>query len=530
LVQLSADGATPGASVPVPAGYEVAGLIGGPQQSLVILNSPFLRGMRVAASGAVLDPVPRELLLGRNERRPAVASSAAGYLAAWEAGTTIRAARFDAQGQRLDATALAVSAAGQGARVAFDGTGYFVAWFQGNSVSASRVSTAGAIAPPVTVGAGTDPAVASGGGTTLVVWNAGDIVGVRLAADGTVLDATPLQIGVAQNAQLKPAVSFGGGVFLVAWADQRNDATTGVAQTFVARVTPAGAVLDPGGLPLTAVGARDGAHAVASDGNAFLVSWLVNSTVMAMRVGADGSLLDGAPRALASSSVSTTLAPASAFDGATYVVGWPDQRGVFAARMTPAGGLLDPSAINAAGFPVSVDSTAATEVAIASQGNGRSMIAYARALAVKQRVISNLPGGAACAAPDECASAGCQAGTCAPISPLPAPSMPTAPEGEPAWTACAVTPPAVAALPRTAWPARWRWAAAPMASAPPCAPASPVGWPAAPAIARTPATGPRRRVQRISSPPQGRIVGRRQVLATLPRSARARARRVPRTA
>src|SRR5688500_17818968 len=93
------------------------------------------------------------------------------------------------------------------------------------------------------------PAVAFDGQNYLVVWMDGrnptnhswDIWGTRVTPSGTILDPVGIPIGTTPVEHTDPAVAFGGGTFLVVWGGQAN----AVSDIHGARVGPDGSVLDP---------------------------------------------------------------------------------------------------------------------------------------------------------------------------------------------------------------------------------------------------------------------------------------------
>ncbi len=107
------------------------------------------------------------------------------------------------------------------------------------------------------------PAIAFGAGKYLVVWRDGDksvgqvwaVRGVRLAADGTVLDDPPLAISDAGELLTNPVVGFDGQNFLVAW--EWPDPAKGNASARGAYVDPSTGVV---GKPFLVVAGLAGAQ------------------------------------------------------------------------------------------------------------------------------------------------------------------------------------------------------------------------------------------------------------------------------
>jgi hypothetical protein len=228
------------------------------------------------------------------------------------------------------------------------------------SVGALRlpaVSGEHAASQPVTRAANEDqvePAVAFGTTSFLVVWTDGrgaaghDIFGARVSRAGEVLDPSGIPISTARNSQFLPAVRFDGTNFVVVWTDQR----TGVNEFFTTRISPEGTVLDPEGVPAAT---RFDPSTSAFDGTNFLVVSAdtrsgFDSDIFGTRVTQDGTVLDP-DGILISTSANNQLEPVVAFDGTNFMIVWKDTRGaspaIFAARVRADGTALDD-----AGFPV----------------------------------------------------------------------------------------------------------------------------------------------------------------------------------
>lgn len=145
------------------------------------------------------------------------------------------------------------------------------------------------------------PAVAAGADGFLVVWQAGrrrtgDLVGVRLDAQGAPLDVAPFLINAASDDQERARVTFGDGVYLVVWQDLRSHRQYDL---YAARVMPDGTVLDPDGFVIAQSEHNEANPVVTFDGTHFFVVWerftAGRYEVWGQRVGSDGALVDAAP-------------------------------------------------------------------------------------------------------------------------------------------------------------------------------------------------------------------------------------------
>jgi hypothetical protein len=193
------------------------------------------------------------------------------------------------------------------------------------------------------------PAVGFDGRNYLVVWTeserngARQIVGVRVTPDGTVLDSPRIPIVTGAT----PAVAFDGTNYLVvAWEYWPS-------RLVATRVTPSGAVLDTTPIVLSSSLESEPTPAVAFNGTNYLVAWVRSEeaariTIRATRVTRDGAVLDPAGLVIAGlAQWSTQHSVAS--DGAGYLVAWEDQRfgccSIFGTRVGAAGNVLDPVGI-----------------------------------------------------------------------------------------------------------------------------------------------------------------------------------------
>jgi phosphoribosylformylglycinamidine (FGAM) synthase PurS component len=352
---------------------------------------------RVTPQGTVLDPTGIAVSTGSGaQSSPTVAFDGVNSLVTWsdprsDPAGDIYAARVTPQGTVLDPSGIVVSAAAntqESPQVAFDGTSFLVAWFDTRStnyadVYAARVTPQGTVLDPSGIAVSTAEGyqdaegVAFDGTNFWVTWSDyrsgsayGDIYAARVTPQGTVLDTSGIPVATAGGDQYNSAVALGGANLLVTWEDYRSNPYE--PDVYVARVTPAGTVLDPRGILATlAIGWQE-YPAVAFDGANFLVSWAngrSDSTraVYAARVTPQGAVLDSTDIAI-STDPGWHSDPAIAFDGTNYLVTWMDYRNgaygdIYATRVTPQGTVLDPS-----GIPVSTETDDQLYPAIAFDG------------------------------------------------------------------------------------------------------------------------------------------------------------------
>jgi hypothetical protein len=251
--------------------------------------------------------------------------------------------------------------------LAFDGTNYLVAWHDSRAGSqdiyGTRVSPTGAVLDPGGIPISTAannqaaPAVAFDDTNYLVVWQdsrSGDfhIYGARVTPGGTVIDPAGIQISAsATGGQNAPAIAYDHTNYLVAWEDSRSIPV----DIYGARVTTAGTVLDPSGIAIATAAGIQAFPTLAADDANFLVAWVDSRSggydIYGARVSQAGAVLDPSGIAISTATSDQTL-PAVAFDGTNYLLAWWDNRSgaadIYGARVTQAGAVLEP-----AGIPIS---------------------------------------------------------------------------------------------------------------------------------------------------------------------------------
>lgn len=214
-----------------------------------------------------------------------------------------------------------------------------------------------AVPPPVPT---EHPAIASDGTGFFATWvdsrtSQAVVFGTRIDAGGQVLDPAGIQIsetaGFSSFGRRIVAVASGGASYLVAWVGPGSP----VAGIAAARVSAAGAVLDPGGFAVSSTASSHMAPAVGWNGTSFLVAWRSGSSdgsgdgaIEGVRVSPAGAVLDATPIAIADEGPLGFLEdPAVASDGADFLVAWAAEGpgAVEARRVSGAGAILDPTAI-----------------------------------------------------------------------------------------------------------------------------------------------------------------------------------------
>jgi hypothetical protein len=334
-------------------------------------------GARVTPHGDLLDTSSIALTGAANtQQNPVVASDGSNYLVVW---TDVRGADQDIYGARVTQAGVVLDPAGFAISqavgyqnypaVAFDGADYLVVWEDGRGgqfvphIYGARITPSGVVLDtsgiPISNGGDLEglPAVAFDGSNFLVVWERwygsapSDIYGARVTPDGIVLDPSGFAVSQASNYEYQPAVASDGTNSLVVWTDQRNPSFFDI---YCARVTPAGAVLDPVGIPICQEEGYQQNPAVAFDGTYYLVAWTDErarhtgdtSDVYGARVTPTGMVLDyplGIPVAQAEHNQEL---PDVAFDGSDFVVVWQDRRSgwyqdVYGALVSHAGVVFD---------------------------------------------------------------------------------------------------------------------------------------------------------------------------------------------
>ncbi|MFP2908706.1 hypothetical protein ACLESD_27385 [Pyxidicoccus sp. 3LFB2] len=322
-----------------------------------------VRGARVGDDGVVWDVAGFTLSSGdaEEELQPGVAAGDHQFFVAYagaETGTPlfgphhILGTRVSHAPEVKDSPALLFtrSAYAQDSAAAALGAGdYLVVWREereaGPRLMATRVRPDGRVLDvPFTLPAGPDarrPSVAWDGDVWMVVWEEGDsfggptgidIRGARVSSAGVLLDVVSLAIAVLPDDQFQPAVASNFDDFLVVWTDRRGSFFGNVSDIVGARVSSGGAVLDPGGFPISGVPLTQQAPSVVATGDLrYLVAWAhvdftsipgaTERSIRGARVDTDGVVLD-VPERLFDPGPAFVAPPGLAWDGTNTLVAW----------------------------------------------------------------------------------------------------------------------------------------------------------------------------------------------------------------
>lgn len=201
-------------------------------------------------------------------------------------------------------------------------------------VCCARISPEGAVLDsgmflPLSADNQYEPSGASDGTDFLAVWpeDHGQFTALsaaRITADGTVLDPVGFPVDTAPTYKLNPATAFGDSVYLASWTDDRG--ATG-ADIYCARIGMDGHVLDPDGIVVCGETLDQDHPDISFDGQNFLVAWHDNRSNMrgniyAARVSPAGAVLDPDGFAVAVSDSFDDAAPAVCFNGTDHLVVW----------------------------------------------------------------------------------------------------------------------------------------------------------------------------------------------------------------
>ena len=185
--------------------------------------------------------------------------------------------------------------------------------------------------------------------------DAGDIFGARVSKAGAVLDPNGLLVSTGPASQVSPRVAYDGTNYLVVW-QTFGSANTDILAT---RVTPSGTVLDPGGIVVSTGAGAQAEPDVAFNGTNYLVVWddnrVVGSDIYGTRVSKAGVVLEPAGIPI-STATNTQFAPAVSSAGSNFLVVWGDSRSgtasdIYGTRVDATGNVVDLAGIAVSAGP-----------------------------------------------------------------------------------------------------------------------------------------------------------------------------------
>ena len=371
----------------------------------------YVYGARVSTANVLQDP--NGILLARGNNRqiaPFVARGSANWLTGWSdsrvVGNNIMGVRVSNAVQTLDTTALAISNAPDwqdtpaGAFSGLASMDFLVAWSDRRGadydIYAARVTSAGSILDSTGFAVSTAnrsqlvPDLASNEqGLFLLVWQDlrgtdFDIYGALVNSNGSIV-VPEFAINNVAGDQSRPHVAYDpvANLFLVVWHGAPNGSING------ARVTPAGVVLDPTGVALSAsAGGRHRAQ-LAFAGDRFLVAWddrrNGNPDIYATRVSIRNGITVEDPNGIAiatlpSRQTDPTVAGLANGNAFSFVVAWTDERNLATARSDIYGVVLAASTGGQVG----------AEFAIAGSTDDESVPAFAHGSTVISNAAASL--------------------------------------------------------------------------------------------------------------------------------------------
>jgi hypothetical protein len=310
-----------------------------------------LYGLPLSTAGERLTPEPVPLVTAPDSQVPeAISWNGASYLLAYSEASVVtgalRGVRMDAGGAVLTPGGFALFAPdardSKPMALAWTGQEHLLVWTRPTATGAglwtARLGTSGTesatgLTSLAEIASGrsiTGPRISLGGPQPLVVWEEGlaagpyrDIVGIRMAAAGTPVEAKPFPVSSGGNAQSQVALASNGRQLFAVWVDGR---TPGAFECWGTRLSTRGEVLDATGIFLSTTDAFCARPAVTWNGSSWTVAWQqdqdANRNDARIRVRQVGE--DGTPAAsiVALTDFGFEAGPAVASDGQQVIVVW----------------------------------------------------------------------------------------------------------------------------------------------------------------------------------------------------------------
>ncbi|MGZ8779579.1 MAG: hypothetical protein ACXW31_06630 [Thermoanaerobaculia bacterium] len=277
---------------------------------------------------------------------PAIAAGATESLVAWHELDGVYAARIDDAGRRLDGRGirLAETMTAGAPRVVFHDGRYAVAFTEDNVVVVRFVTPEGDVLPGrVEVGSTRLQriALASGGGTLLVVWSNGfDVLATRvhpsLTADPPVIVSSDIDMNAVD-----PAAAWNGAHFLVAWVGTYDfDRIWVRPRLYTRRVTPELGFAGASNLTLARSHWESiGMPAIASDGQDWFIALKREAHLFASEIYLTRFTASGEPGAEVL--VASGSAPELVWTGSTLFLAYRPDNGALAVKPVVGAGTAE---------------------------------------------------------------------------------------------------------------------------------------------------------------------------------------------
>lgn len=333
---------------------------------------------RISADGVVLDTQGIRISAnpGINEKDPSVAFDGTNFLVVWSDDRHIQedydvyGTLVSPNGEILNTNNIQICTE-QNPQVfndiSFNGTHYLATWSDyrngGWDIYGARIDTNGTVIDvnsiPIITAPDTQayPTVASNETDWLVSWGAlGETIirGVRVAADGSILDPGGFIISSDNGDRIWPDVVYDGTNYMLVWMDRRSGTSVYHWSVYGARVNGNGVVLDPSGIPIAADDTvYEGIPELCFNGTNHLVVWKDDgfSEMTGAIVSTDG-IIQSPGQFPISGGYGYELYHAVTTDGSNWLVSWDDGQGtqsvppgfgsdIFGARVDASGNVLD---------------------------------------------------------------------------------------------------------------------------------------------------------------------------------------------
>ena len=223
-----------------------------------------------------------------------------------------------------------------------------------------------------------------------------DIYGARITGAGAVLDPDGFAICTNAAIQTNPVVVATATRALVVWADYRASAT--YPDIYGAHINPDGVVLETNGLAICTAANTQNLPAAASDGSGFFVVWADSRTPGAnvpdiyCAMVNDGGIVAPANGFAIRPAPGPQTAPAVAFNGRDYLVTWQTAPSSLSTSFDISAVQVGPEGAVGLGPVLQVNTNAPSQVspAVAAGADGRFLVLNQGSLGFARHAMANL--------------------------------------------------------------------------------------------------------------------------------------------